>query len=108
LYTFTAVFENSNATNNDAGSDSDDAGFANANRVPRTRTGNMSDASIDSTQARSALNALSNWDGTRQRRGQENSENQTNGPTDNDEEQEESKYNDIMLNLVLFLSSLHT
>lgn len=84
-----AVFENSNATNNDAGSDSDDAGFANANRVPRTRTGNMSDASIDSTQARSALNALSNWDGTRQRRGQENSENQTNGPTDNDEEQEE-------------------
>ena len=85
------MFENT-VNNGEAGSDSDDAGFAN--RVPRTRAGNMSDASVDSTHARSALSALNNWDrdsGTRQRRGQENTENQTNAQTDNDEEQEESK-----------------
>ncbi|XP_053393734.1 presenilin-1-like isoform X2 [Mercenaria mercenaria] len=81
-----AVFENSHAANSDAGTDSDDGGFAN--RAPRTRTGNMSDASIDSTQARTALSALGNWDGTRQRR-EENREHESSPQTDNDEEQEE-------------------
>lgn len=82
-----AVFENSHtASNNEAASDNDEAGFTN--RTPRTRAGHVSDASIDSTTARSALSALANWDRTTDRT-EENTENRNSQQTDTEEEQEE-------------------
>lgn len=89
------MFENSQAASNTEGaSDSDDGGFSN--RVPRTRAGYVSDASIDSTHARSALHALGNWERTTDRQ-ENNTENRNSPQTDNEEEQEESKSYDYVI-----------
>lgn len=77
------VFENPPTANTADGEDSDEGGFTDRQQQPRAR--HVTDSSIDSTHARTARQALGNYE----RSGERRTEDTENPAAENEEEQEE-------------------